>query len=94
MALEYLNLQNLERAEEISLGELIGEHDRATLLEECGFLFPTDELGAFGLRQQRDAWKEVIAFRRTAENLASDSLDRLNQRREYSSFKGFRFTAL
>jgi hypothetical protein len=94
VALEYLSLQNVERAEEIALGELIGEHDRATLLEECGFLSSTGDLGSFGLRQQRAAWKEVISFRSSAEHLAADSLSRLAQRREYSSFRGFAFTAL
>jgi hypothetical protein len=94
LALEYLSLQNLERAEEIALGELIGEHDRATLLEECGFLSATGELGSFGLRQQRDVWKEVVAFRGTAERLAADTLSRLAQRRDYSSFQGFRFASL
>lgn len=94
VALDYLNIQNLERYEEISLGELIGKHDRATLIDECGFLFSTDEPGSFGLRQQREAWKAVIEFRRTAENVASDTSARLAKRREYSSFKGFRFTDL
>lgn len=94
LALEYLSLQSLERAEEVALGELIGDHDRATLLEECGFLSTTGEIGSFGLRQQRDLWKEVVAFRGTAERLAADTLARLAQRREYSSFKGFRFTSL
>ncbi len=94
VALEFLNLQNLERAEEIALGELIGERDRATLIEECGFLSSTDEFGSFGLRQQRDAWKEVVSFRGSAEQLSTDALARLAQRREYSSFRGFPFTAL
>ncbi len=92
--LEYLSLQSLERAEEIALGELIGEHDRATLLQECGFLSTAGELESFGLRQQRDAWKEVVAFRASAERLAADASARLAQRREYSSFRGFRFAAL
>ena len=94
VALEFLNLQNLERADEIALGELIGEHDRSTLLEECSFLSSTDELGSFGLRQQRDVWKEVVAFRGSAEHLSEDALAKLSQRREYSSFQGFPFTAL
>ena len=94
VALELLNLQTLERAEEIALGELIGEHDRVTLIEECRFLSSTAEAGSFGLRQQRDAWKEVVSFRGTAEQLAADALDRLSQRREYSSFRGFPFNAL
>jgi len=94
VALEFLNLKNLERAEEIVLGELIGEHDRSTLLEECGFLSSAEQLGSFGLRQQRDAWKEVVAFRDSAEHLSEDALTRLSQRREYSSFKGFPFTLI
>ena len=94
VALEFLNLQNLERADEIALGELIGEHDRSTLLEECGFLSSADELGSFGLRQQREAWKEVVAFRSSAEHLREDALARLSQRREYSSFQGFPFTVI
>lgn len=94
VALELLNMQTLERAEEIALGELIGDRDRATLIEECGFLSSTDEFGSFGLRQQRDAWKEVVAFKASAEQLSSDALTRLSQRQEYSSFRGFPFTDL
>jgi hypothetical protein len=51
VALELLNMQTLERSDEIALGELIGDRDRATLIEECDFLSSTDELGSFGLRQ-------------------------------------------
>lgn len=94
VALELLNVQTLERSDEIALGELIGDRDRATLIEECGFLSTTDELGSFGLRQQRDAWKEVAAFRASSEQLSTDALARLSQRREYSSFRGFPFTDL
>ncbi|UCF98552.1 MAG: hypothetical protein JSV89_03215 [Spirochaetaceae bacterium] len=94
VALEFLNLQNLERAEEIALGELIGDRDRATLLEECAFLSSTDEFGSFGLRQQRDAWKAAVSFRGSAEQLSVDALARLSQRKEYSSFRAFPFTAL
>jgi hypothetical protein len=94
VALEFLNMQSLERAEEIALGELIGDRDRATLIEECSFLSPTDEFGSFGLRQQRDTWKQVVSFRGSAEQLAADTLARLSQRREYSSFQGFPFTDL
>jgi hypothetical protein len=94
MALEFLNLKNLERAEEIALGELISDHDRTTLQEECGFLGSAGGWESFGLRQQREAWQEVIRFRDTAEKLAGETLSRLRQRREYSSFKNFPFDTL
>ena len=94
LALEFLSLQSLERAEEIALGELIGEHDRATLLKECSFLSTASGWESFGLKQQRETWKEVIKFRNTAERLAGESLARLRQRREYSSFKNFRIASL
>ncbi len=94
LALDYLSLQNLERAEEVTLGELIGEYDRTTLLKECGFLDTSGGWESFGLRQQRNAWQEVVRFRDTAERLAGETLADLQKRHEYSSFRNFGFEAL
>jgi hypothetical protein len=92
--LEYLNLNKLEQVDEVALGELIGERDRATLLGECGFLSFAEDLVSFGLRQQRDAWKEVASFKRKAEQLIAGVRAGLSQRTEYASFQGFPFTEL
>ncbi len=94
LALDFLNLQNLERADEVTLGELVGEHDRRTLMNECRFLRTSGDWESFGLRQQREAWQEVIRFRNVAEKLAGETLGNLRRRREYSSFKTFGFVAL
>lgn len=92
--LEYLNLNKLEQVDEVALGELIGERDRATLIGECGFLSFAEDLVSFGLRQQRDAWKEVASFKRKAEQLIAAVRNGLSQRTEYASFQGFPFTEL
>jgi hypothetical protein len=92
--LEHLGLQTVEKAEELLPGELIGSADRSTLLTECTFLAAgaTDE--GFGLRQQRDAWKEVVKLRESAAGLVSDIRLRLSRVAEFSSFAGFDFKAL
>ena len=90
--LEFLRMVSLEKADEIALGELISERDRTTLLAECGFLFP--EWESFGLRQQREAWKEVVKFSDTANNLAEETQNMLAQRQEYTSFKSFDLPAI
>jgi hypothetical protein len=92
--LEHLGLQTVEKAEELLPGELIGSADRSTLLTECTFLSAgaTDE--GFGLRQQRDAWKEVVKLRESAAGVVSDIRVRLSRVAEFSSFAGFDFKAL
>ena len=94
ISLDLLSLQSPEKAEEIALGELIGENDRQLLQEQCTFLGEAGQWESFGLRQQREAWSEVIKFRAAAERLGGDVLDRLRQRKGYTSFRGFRFTVL
>lgn len=94
LSLEFLNLSTLERAHEVTLGELVGERDRSMLIEECRFLRTSGEWETFGLRQQREAWQEVIRFRNVAERLAGETLKNLKKRREYSSFRAFDFNDL
>jgi hypothetical protein len=87
--LDYLNLQSVEKADEIALGELIAEPDRETLVRECAFLSSVAGVQSFGLRQQREAWKEVIKFRDSALQLV-DALGRsFGRMAEFSSFQGF-----
>jgi hypothetical protein len=87
--LDYLNLQSVEKADEITLGELIAETDRETLVRECAFLPSVAGVESFGLRQQREAWKEVIKFRDTALRLAEGVRTSLARMAEFSSFKAF-----
>ena len=92
--LEFLTLNSLEKAEEITLGELINEHDLATLTEECTFLASSSGWESFGLRQQRETWKELIKFRDTTLNLAQETRSDLSRIAEYSSFKAFDIRSL
>ncbi len=87
--LEFLSLASLEKAEEIALGELINERERTTLTEECTFLASSSGWESFGLRQQREAWKEVVKFRDTALNLVEETKSSLSKIAEFTSFKGF-----
>jgi len=87
--LDYLSLQAVEKAEELRLGELIGDSDRATLTGECTFLASVAAGETFGLKQQREAWKEVIRFRETARELAERVRKTLSRISEYSSFRTF-----
>jgi len=87
--LDYLNMQSVEKADEITLGELVAEADRETLVRECAFLPSVAGVESFGLRQQREAWKEVIKFRDTALHLAEGVRKSLARMAEFSSFKAF-----
>jgi len=91
--LEQLGLQTVEKADELLPGELIGSADRSTLLTECAFLAPASAEEAFGLRQQRDAWKEVIKLRDLASSLIADIRQRVTGVVEFSAFSAFDFKA-
>ncbi len=87
--LDYLTLQAVEKAEEVTLGELVSEADRETLLRECVFLSSLKGLESFGLRQQREAWKDVVRFRESAQQLVADTRRSLARIAEFSSFQAF-----
>jgi hypothetical protein len=91
--LEQLGLQTVEKAEELLPGELIGSADRATLITDCAFLAPASTDEAFGLRQQRDAWKEAIKLRDSSAGLITDIRQRVAGVVEFSSFTAFDFKA-
>ncbi len=93
LPLEQIGLQTVEKAEELLPGELIGSADRATLLTDCAFIAPASTDEAFGLRQQRDAWKEVIKLRDSASGLVTDIRQRVAGVAEFSAFAGFDFKA-
>jgi hypothetical protein len=86
--LEFLSLTGVETADEIGVGELISEADRRTLTEECAFLFPTPPEGTFGVRQQRDAWKETVRFRGTLDSLIPGMAASLERLRGFTSLGG------
>ncbi|MCX7031187.1 MAG: DUF6079 family protein [Spirochaetes bacterium] len=87
--LDYLTLQSVEKADEITLGELVSEVDRETLVRECVFLPSLKGVESFGLRQQREAWKDVIRFRESALQLVSETRRSLGRIAEFSSFQAF-----
>jgi Family of unknown function (DUF6079) len=93
LPLEQLGLQTIEKADELLPGELIGSADRSTLLTECAFLAPASAGEAFGLRQQREAWKEVIKLRDLASGLIPEIRQKVAGVVEFSAFSAFDFKA-
>ena len=87
--LEMIALSAVEKAQEITLGELIGEADRATLLAECTFLPSVAKVETFGMRQQRDAWRDVLRFRETVEKLTEQLRTVLARYSGYSVLEPF-----
>ena len=88
LPVEFLNLASVEGAETVSLGELVPEPDRDTLLQECAFLAPPGSAWtAFGLRQQREAWQGAVKFKEKTAALIDDVEARLRSVSEYSAFK-------
>jgi DNA-binding transcriptional ArsR family regulator len=86
--LEFLSLSAVESAEEIGLGELLAEADRRALQEDCPFLFPSPSEGTFGLRQQREAWKEAVRFRASLESTLPGIASSLERLRDFASLSG------
>lgn len=89
MPLELIRLTSVKNAEALAPGEVIGKHDRETLVTECKFLSPVGQWESFGLRQQRDVWQEVIKFRDWSQRTVSEVENRLASIAEYSAFEAF-----
>ncbi len=87
--LAYLSLQTVEKADELRLGELIAEGERATLAE-CTFISAAAPAESFGLKQQREAWKEVVRFKETGRELCEGVRRALSRISQYSSFRAFK----
>lgn len=86
--LEFLNLSAVESADEVGLGELIAESDRKALQEDCPFLFPAPSEGSFGLKQQREAWKEAVRFRASMESTLPGIAASIERLRGFASLSG------
>lgn len=89
MPLEFLRLSGVKNADAIAPGEVIGKHDRETLVSECTFLAPSDGWESFGLRQQREAWQGVVKFKDWAQKTMIDMEKRLTSIAEFSAFEAF-----
>lgn len=89
MPMEFLNLAQVKNADALAPGEVIGKHDRETLINECPFLAPAGGWDSFGLRQQREAWQAVIKFRDWAAKTVSSVAERLSVFAEFSAFEAF-----
>ncbi|MEA3436645.1 MAG: DUF6079 family protein [Thermodesulfobacteriota bacterium] len=94
MALDFIRITKVEDADTIAPGEVIGKHDRETLINECGFLSPSKGWESFGLRQQREAWQETVKFRDQGTRLVTDMEKRLSSIREFSAFEAFDLKSL
>jgi len=87
--LEYLKLDTVEEAEEVTPGELIGRSARELLTTDCSFLMPSGSWDTFGLRQQREAWKQARTFKEKIGDLLDALDDVLDEIRGYSAFSSF-----
>jgi len=94
LPLEFLRLNRVETADALAPGDVIGKHDRDTLINACFFLSPAGGWESFGLRQQREAWQAVIKFRDWARNAITDMEKRLSEVAEFSAFEAFDLEAL
>jgi hypothetical protein len=89
LPLELLRLNRVETADTLAPGDVIGKHDRETLINECAYLAPAGDWESFGLRQQREAWQAAIKFRDWARNAIADIEKRLGQVAAFSAFEAF-----
>ena len=94
LPLELLRLNRVEAADALAPGDVIGKHDRETLINTCSFLSPTGDWESFGLRQQREAWQAVIKFRDRVHNAITDIEKRLSEVAEFSAFEAFDLVGL
>jgi len=94
LPLELLRLHNIQNADALAPGEVINRHDRETLIRTCGFLSGAGGWESFGLRQQREAWQELIKFRDWAQKAGSDLAGQLAEIAHFSAFESFNLEAL
>ncbi len=94
LPIELLRLNKVETADALAPGDVIGKHDRETLINTCGFLSPAGDWESFGLRQQREAWQAVIKFRDRAQKAITDIEKRLGEVAEFSAFEAFDLAGL
>ncbi len=94
LPIELLRLNKVETADALAPGDVIGKHDRETLINTCSFLSPTGDWESFGLRQQREAWQAVIKFRDRIHNAITDIEKRLSEVAEFSAFEAFDLVGL
>lgn len=89
LPLDFLKLISVKNADAIAPGEVIGKHDRETLISECSFLAPAGGWETFGLRQQREAWQAAIKFQKWATKAVAEVAKRLDAFAEFTAFKTF-----
>ena len=94
MPLELIRLNKVQSADALAPGEVIGRHDRETLMNECAFLSPKNGWESFGLRQQREAWQGVVKFRDWAHQVVIDMEKRLSSVADFSAFDAFDLQSL
>jgi hypothetical protein len=94
LPLELLRLHKIQTADALAPGEVIGKHDRETLIRTCGFLSGSGSWESFGLRQQREAWQELIKFRDWGHKTCDDLAKQLTEVAHFSAFESFDLDAL
>lgn len=92
--LAHLSLISVNNADAVAPGEVIGRHDRETLLTECTFLAPDTPWESLGLRQQREAWQAVIKFRDWAARTCVELEQQLAAVAEFKAFEGLDLKSL
>ena len=94
LPIELLRLNKVEAADALAPGDVIGKHDRDTLINTCSFLSPTGDWESFGLRQQREAWQALIKFRDRIHHAITDIEKRLREVAAFSAFEAFDLVGL
>lgn len=87
LPLEFLRFVAVEKCDEIAPGDLVSRQDRDTLNAECRFLAPAHGWETFGLKQQREAWQNLIAFKKKTDLALKESRQRLKEISEFSAFR-------
>jgi hypothetical protein len=85
---EMLGLTRIESVDQVAPGEVIGRHDRETLMHECPFLAPAEGWQSFGLRQQREAWRQVVKFGKWAQQ-TKELQNRMRSHSDFNAFEAF-----
>ncbi len=87
ISVDFLQLNSVENADTVAPGELINRNDRNFLLQECTFLESVKKTEAFGLRKQRDIWRELIKYKEKMNKILEDMRKQMASMEDFSAFQ-------
>ncbi len=94
LPLELMRMHKIHAADTLAPGEVIGKQDREALIRTCSFLSVSGGWESFGLRQQREAWQELVKFRDWTRKAFSEFEKQLTEVAHFSAFEAFDLEAL